>query len=169
VASPAPEGASTKGLRVNGQDTGFPPVPGMVRLRLRPADAGPGPVLDGGWWPRSCDPVCELGLLIPFLDRWRDKVATLSLSVAGWDDHPARLTLDNRLIPLHWLGFYHDLLIATCADHRQVRLLVIPLDTSGPVADDAMTTALDPANHAPPPAILARAIAHRLSTSSAHP
>ncbi len=148
---------------MNAQILDLLPRRATVRLCLRPMDAGPGPTLDGGWWPRSHDPVSELGLLIPLLDRWRDQVRALSLSVAGWHAHPIRLVIEGRPIPLNWLGFYHDLLIATCVDHRQVRLLVIPLNTSGPVAEDAMTTALDPTNHAPPPGILARAIAHRLN------
>ena len=48
----------------------------------------------------------------------RDQVTTLSLSAAGWDDHPVLVALDNRLMPLHWLGFYHDLLIARTAATR---------------------------------------------------
>jgi hypothetical protein len=148
---------------MNGQVLDLLPRPTAVRLYLRPMDAGPGPTLDGGWWPRSRDPVGELGLLIPLLNRWRDRVRALSLSVGGWDAHPIRLTCEDCPVALNWLGFYHDLLIATCVDNRQVRLLVVPLDTSGPIADDAMTIALDPTNHAPPPGILARAIAHRLN------
>jgi hypothetical protein len=134
-----------------------PSGPIAVRLCLRPAAARAGPVLDGGWWPRTHEPIRELTSLLPVVRGWCGQLRVVSLSVAGWDDRPLHLVLDGQPVPLHWLGLYRDLLIATCVDHRQVRLLVIPPDTGQTVADTAMAIALDPDNHAAPPLILARA------------
>jgi hypothetical protein len=99
--------------------------------------------------------------MIPILNGWRDQVTMLSLSTGVWDRHPIRLNVEDRLIPLHWLGRYQDLVIATCVSFQQINLLVIPLVATDRVAAAAMTIALDPTNHAPPPGILARAAIQR--------
>jgi hypothetical protein len=145
---------------MSSHDSTFSSHPTAVRLRLRPIDNTSGALLDGGWWPRSREPVAELKLLIPAMDRWRNQIMSVSLSHAGWDSHPIRLRLNDRWIPLHWLGLYHDLLIGTYTDRRQVRLLVIPPDTREPDAATAMAAALDPANETPPLGILARRVAN---------
>jgi hypothetical protein len=121
-----------------------------VRLCLRPAHDARGPLLDGGWWPRSRDPSGELTALIPVLDAWRDQVMRVSLSAGGWHAHPAQLRLDDRVVRIGWLDLYHNLLLATYFNGRQIRLLVIPT---------GMTIALDPANYTQPSGILRAAAA----------
>jgi Family of unknown function (DUF5994) len=113
--------------------------------------------MDGAWWPRSDDPAVELVRLFPVLDRWRDLIKTAALSTGGWLTCPTHLKIKNRDIKLTWLRLYRDLLIATCTDHHQIRLLVIPPTVSNQVAADATTIALDPANHASASGIMARA------------
>jgi hypothetical protein len=127
------------------------------RLQLRPDRNETGPLLDGGWWPTTTDPIDALGQLLPTLDAWCGAIVAVALSVADWDDHPAYLPGTGTAVPLTWLGLYHNLLIGSCSDRRQIRLLVIPPHSSPAAAAAAMAIALDPANHTPAPGILNRA------------
>ena len=56
--------------------------------------------LDGGWWLRSTDPIAELPGLILAIDTLRGPVIRLLLSADGWDDHPRRLGVDDRVVRL---------------------------------------------------------------------
>jgi hypothetical protein len=115
--------------------------------------------LDGGWWPRSTDPVTELPGLVLALDivlDGRDRVVHVILARAGWDSRPPRLAVVDRVISLAWgasqpLG----LLTANGDDGARIDLLVVPSDTDARSAEAAMTVAADPTNIAHTPAILA--------------
>src|SRR5437660_2761304 len=78
-----------------GPDGGKPvlagPAPSVPRLRLespRPRHT----LLDGGWWPRSGDPVAEFPGLIRAIDERCGRVTRLMLGPAGWDSQPGRLS-----------------------------------------------------------------------------
>jgi hypothetical protein len=100
-------------------------APSVPRLRLGPAPSHR-TLLDGGWWPRSADPVAELpGLIRAIDDRW-GRVTRLMLGPAGWDSQPRWLGGAGRAVPLDWFpGQPAGLLTAFCAGDR-VDLLVIP-------------------------------------------
>jgi uncharacterized protein DUF5994 len=115
--------------------------PSTPRLRMEPTGSGRGP-LDGGWWPRSTDPVAELPGLILAIDHLRGPVRQLILNAQGWDSHPRRLGVAGRVIrPGHFASQPATLLTAICDRGGRVDLLVIPPDTPRRIADTAMLIA----------------------------
>ncbi|WP_083924271.1 STAS domain-containing protein [Nocardiopsis lucentensis] len=126
--------------------TAHPPAasatpPSVPRLRLHPVP-GRGSVLDGGWWPRSGDPVAELPGLVLALDEYRGTVQTLDLGVAGWKRRPGLLEVAGRAIRLSWSPLApFDLLIAVGSNGAHTRLLVVPPGVDDFVARSAMEVA----------------------------
>ncbi|MEV1286481.1 DUF5994 family protein [Micromonospora sp. NPDC049679] len=110
-------------------------------------------LLDGGWWPRSIDPVAELPGLVLAIDKLRGPVTRMVLSADGWDRHPRRLGVARRVLRLgYFTSRPTSLLTALCANGDRVDLLVVPPDTATRIADAAMvlaatTTNLFPAQH----------------------
>lgn len=117
-------------------------APSTPRLRLGPTGADR-TVLDGGWWPRSTDPVAEIPGLVLAIDDRHGPISRLILSAAGWDDQPQRIGLaGGRLLRLgYFTSQPADLLTAICADGGRVDLLVVPPDTAEDTAEAAMTIA----------------------------
>jgi hypothetical protein len=137
--------------------TDQPIAPTHVRLGLAAvADSAIGRQLDGVWWPRTNRPLDELAALVAALESPRDRVVKLMLSMAGWGSWPQVLPLQDRAIPVFWLGLYRDLLIARLTG-RRLNLMVIPPGTPPAVAVTATKIALDPSNQTPSPGVLARA------------
>jgi len=131
-----------------------PSASSTPRLRMAPAGSRRGP-LDGGWWPRSTDPLAELPGLVPAIDRLRGPVRQLILNVQGWDSHPRCLGVAGRIIRL---GYFTSqpatLLTAICDGGARVDLLVIPPDTPRRIAETAMLIAAATDNVLPAQAIL---------------
>ncbi|XVQ11592.1 DUF5994 family protein [Spirillospora sp. CA-255316] len=147
------------------------PPPSTSRLRMRP----PGPAgsprtpLDGGWWPRSTDPVAELpGLILalqagPQADGAADdhgRITHVMLRVADWDGRPRRLCVDGpagaRVVRLSWFDTLPaGLLTAIYADGGRVDLLTVPPSTSHAAARSAMELAAHDTNRLPAPELLA--------------
>jgi len=114
--------------------------PSVARLRLGPASARR-MLLDGGWWPRSADPVAELPGLIRAIDDRCGRVTRLMLGPAGWDSQPRWLGGAGRAVPLDWFpGQPAGLLTAFCGGDR-VDLLVVPAGTAEADAIRAMDLA----------------------------
>ncbi|MFL1427593.1 MULTISPECIES: STAS domain-containing protein [unclassified Nocardiopsis] len=100
--------------------------PSTPRLRLNPIPHH-GAVLDGGWWPRSGDPVAELPGLVLAIDDRRGPVHLLELGVTGWYHRPGLLAVAGRAIRLSWsLEMPPDLVVAVGDNGRRTRLLVVP-------------------------------------------
>jgi hypothetical protein len=76
--------------------------PSTPRLRLQPGAAPE--LLDGGWWPRSTDPVAELPGLILALDAVHGPITRVMLHGNDWDSHPRRLAVDGRLVRLGYFA-----------------------------------------------------------------
>jgi len=129
--------------------------PSTPRLRMESSGSWR-TLLDGGWWPRSTDPVAELPGLILAIDSRHGRVTQLVLSAQGWDSHPRRLGVAGRVLRL---GYFTSqpaaLLTALCDDGARVDLLVVPPDTDADVADAAMLRAATTANHVHAPELLA--------------
>lgn len=126
-------------------------VPSVPRLHLQPT-LSRDTLLDGGWWPRSTDPVAELPGLILALDDRRGRVTRVMLGPAGWDSHPRRLGVAGRVVRLGWFTTLPvNLLTAICANRDRVDLLVVPPNTGVVTAQAAMALAARAANtiHAP--------------------
>jgi hypothetical protein len=105
-------------------------------------------LLDGGWWPRSTDPVAELPGLILAIDPIRGPITRLVLSAAGWRDHPRRLGMAGRVVRLGYFASQSPfLLTALCGDNGdRVDLLVVPPDAGAETADAAMVLAATAGN-----------------------
>jgi Family of unknown function (DUF5994) len=117
-------------------------APSTPRLRLEPTGSRHS-LLDGGWWPRSTDPVAELPGLVLAINTLRGPVTRLVLSVDGWDDHPRRLAVAGRVLQLDYFTSQPTtLLTALCGDNGgRVDLLIVPPDTDIGTADAAMVLA----------------------------
>ncbi|MEE6258650.1 DUF5994 family protein [Plantactinospora sonchi] len=134
--------------------THSPTPPSTPRLRMEPTGSRR-TLLDGGWWPRSTDPVAELPGLVLAIDRLRGPVTRLVLAADGWDSRPRRLGVAGRVLRL---GYFTSqpvsLLTALCDNGDRVDLLVVAPDTASNIADAAMVLAAIASNRIGPRHIL---------------
>jgi hypothetical protein len=98
--------------------------PSTPRLVLAPARAGQA-VLDGGWWPRSWDPVAELpGLVLALSDRY-GQIRRLMLNSVTWDGRFRRLAVGTAVIRTGWfVSLDPAVLIAATDTGEQLDILV---------------------------------------------
>jgi hypothetical protein len=144
-------------------------APSEPRLRLDPT-LSRHTLLDGGWWPRSADPVAELPGLILALDARRGPVARVMLGAAGWDSRPRRLGVAGRVVRLAWFSTQPvGLLTAICADGDRVDLLVVPPGTDAALAQAAMAAAAQATNTTHAPDIIAAVTARRAAEAATAP
>jgi hypothetical protein len=105
-------------------------------------------LLDGGWWPRSTDPVAELPGLVLALDivlNGHDRVVHIILARTGWASRPRRVAVVGRVIGLDWFAAQPLGLLTACGrDGARIDLLVVPSDTDARSAEVAMTAAAAP-------------------------
>jgi len=132
-----------------------PTPPSRPRLALAPTRADQA-VLDGGWWPRSRDPVAELpGLVVALTNRY-GSVRQIMLTGTAWDSRFRRLAVGTGVVRMGWFTTMdRALLIATTDRGVQIDLLVVSPETAATAAEQAMATAADPTNLLRAPAILA--------------
>jgi len=129
--------------------------PSTPRLRMEPTRSRRN-LLDGGWWPRSTDPVAELPGLILAIDSLHGPVIRLVLAADGWETHPRRLGVDGRVLRLGYFASQPaSLLTALCANGDRVDLLVVAPGTAEATAEAAMTLAATAGNLVHAPHILA--------------
>jgi Family of unknown function (DUF5994) len=134
---------TSTGERTMTISTSSPPLP---RLHSQPTRSRR-TLLDGGWWPRTTDPVTELPRLFLALDSDRSPVFRLMLSPAGWSNQPRRIDVGGRVVRLGWYSTQPaGLLTAIRADGDRVDLLVVPPDTATDTAQAAMALAAQPTN-----------------------
>jgi hypothetical protein len=126
------------------------------RLVLAPTRADQA-VLDGGWWPRSLDPVAELpGLVLALAARF-GPIRQLLLTSTAWDSRFRRLAVGADVVRVGWFASMDAaLLIATTVRGDQIDLLVVPPQTTATAAKQAMATAANPTNVVRAPDILTR-------------
>ena len=129
--------------------------PTSPRLVLTPARARRA-VLDGGWWPRSWDPVAELPGLVLALSARYGTIRQLMLNSVAWDSRCSRLAVGGGVVRVGWFTSVDPAVaIATTYAGDQIDLLVVPPRTQAAAADKAMNEAADPANRTRARAILA--------------
>jgi hypothetical protein len=105
-------------------------TPSTPRLRMEPTGSRR-TLLDGGWWPRSTDPVTELPGLVLAIDALRGPVTELVLAGDGWDSHPRRLGINGQVLRLGYFASQPtSLLTALCANGSRVDLLVVAPNTA---------------------------------------
>ena len=111
------------------------------RLRMEPTGSRR-PLLDGGWWPRSTDPLAELPGLVLAIETLRGPVTRLLLSASGWDRLPQRLQVADRVVQLSYFSSQPaSLLTALCESGDRVDLLLVAPDTGPGTAQTAIGTA----------------------------
>ena len=144
-----------------------PSAASTPRLRLEPTGATR-TLLDGGWWPRSTDPVAELPGLVLAIDKVHGPITRLILSSDGWNPRPRRLVVAGRRLRLgYFTSQPADLLIARCDDGGRVDLLVVPPHTPNSTAEAAMAVAATAGNRVHAPHLLA-AVAGTPTTHADH-
>jgi hypothetical protein len=145
-----------------------PTPPSRPRLVLTPARAGQ-TVLDGGWWPRSSDPVAELpGLVLALAARY-GPIRQVMLTSTAWDSRFRRLAVGAGVVRMGWFATMDPaLLIATTERGDQLDLLVVPPQTAPAAAEQAMATAADPTNTMRAPDILAVKATPRPTAENGH-
>jgi len=118
-----------------------PSTPRLIVTRARAGQA----VLDGGWWPRSWDPVAELpGLVLALSDRY-GQIRRLMVNSLTWDGRFRRLAVGTLVVRIGWFASLDTgLLIAATDTGDQLDILVIPPQTAADAANRAMTAAADP-------------------------
>jgi Family of unknown function (DUF5994) len=118
----------------------------LPRLRMEPTGSRR-TLLDGGWWPRSTDPLAELPGLVLAIDLLRGPVNRLILAGEGWDSHPRRLRVAGRVLKLSYFASQPtSLLTVLCRNGNRVDLLVVAPDTERGPADAAMILATTTGN-----------------------
>jgi hypothetical protein len=132
-----------------------PTPPSRPRLVLAPTPSDHA-VLDGGWWPRSWDPVAELPGLVVALSARFGPIRQLMLTSTAWDRRFRRLAVGAGVVRMGWFTSMDPaLLIATTYRGGQIDLLVVPPQTPATAAEQAMATAANPHNVVRAPDILA--------------
>ncbi|MER7333964.1 MULTISPECIES: DUF5994 family protein [unclassified Micromonospora] len=132
-----------------------PSPPSTPRLRIEPTRSAR-TLLDGGWWPRSTDPLAELPGLVLAIDLLHGPIARLLLNTEIWDGNPRRLTVGGRVLRLgYFTSQPASLLTAICLNEDRVDLLVVPPDTPVDLAEAAMARAATAGDMVHAPQLLA--------------
>lgn len=111
------------------------------RLEMKPAGTATGSV-DGGWWPRSLDPVTAFPELVSALHPWVGPVSRIAYNLGFWEPAPRRQTEDGRMVRyegFHTIDPHTVTVIGT--NTRRVSLLVVPPHTPGGVARAVLRSA----------------------------
>jgi hypothetical protein len=122
-------------------------------------------LLDGGWWPRSADPVAELpGLLLALRTHGSPEdhrpITHVLLRTGDWDGHPYRILVhgpdDTREVRLSWFdNLPPGMLTAVYADGSRIDLLTVPASTGRAAAQAALDVVAHPPGYLPAPDLLA--------------
>jgi hypothetical protein len=121
-------------------------------------------VLDGGWWPRSWDAEAELPRLVQALSERYGRIRHVLLNGPTWTGHVRRLAAADGVVRVGWFASMSAALMIAITDaDDQIDLLVVPALFDQAAAEQAMTTAADPANVAHAAELLGK-----YATQSAH-
>jgi len=132
-------------------DTTLTPSTPPSPPRLFLANTPPGrTILQGGWWPRSWDPLAELpGLVLALTVRY-GPVCGIDLNPDTWNRHFTHLALDAGIVRLGWPATIDpDVLTAIHVGGNHLGLLdllVVPPGMQAETATRAMRIAADPSN-----------------------
>jgi hypothetical protein len=147
-----------------------PSAPSTPRLKLQPS--GPAyTLLDGGWWPRSTDPVAELPGLVLAIDAVHGPVKRIMLNVHDWASRPRRLGVAGRRVRVGYFASQPTSLLTALSSTSgdRVDLLVVPPGTDSSVATAAMALAATPGNQVHADRILQAIHAQRPATINDRP
>ncbi|MFG1613503.1 DUF5994 family protein [Nonomuraea wenchangensis] len=114
----------------------IPRVDSALRLSLRPVQNRLA-VVDGAWWPSSCDAAAELPGLIAAVDRLLGRV-TLRVGLHGdvWQNIPRRIPARGRQVRIGWFRHTDPRVITlSFAAGEPVVLLIVPSGTAAGAAE----------------------------------
>ncbi|GAA2618398.1 DUF5994 family protein [Streptomyces tubercidicus] len=103
-------------------------------------------VLDGAWWPRSCDIGAELPGLIAALTEHLGPVLRVGLDADAWEDLPTRLVIDDRVVHIDPFPVGDDTVLITRGDQDYFSLLVVPPHATPEAARAAMARSVEAGN-----------------------
>ncbi|MFD5702326.1 DUF5994 family protein [Streptomyces lasiicapitis] len=115
--------------------------PGTAFLRLETTHERQG-ILDGAWWPRSRDVGTELPGLITALTEHLGPVTRVGLDSDAWEEAPARLVVEGRVVHLDFSPVGDDTVLVTRGDQDHFSLLVVPPYATPDAARAAMAEAV---------------------------
>ncbi|MFI8449941.1 DUF5994 family protein [Streptomyces erythrochromogenes] len=115
--------------------------PGTALLRLETTSSREG-LLDGAWWPRTRDIVTELPALISVLTEHLGPITRVGVDASAWNDPPARLVVDGRVVHLDSDPVGDDTVLVTRGHNDHFALLVVPPGTTADAARKAMARAV---------------------------
>ncbi|MFC0111948.1 DUF5994 family protein [Kibdelosporangium aridum] len=116
-----------------------------LRLTLKPPSVPTG-VIDGGWWPRSMDPMAEFPAMIAGVTDRLGPVSRVDYNMDAWGDVPRRIVVDGEIVRLQGIRSLDPRTVFVSGDGWQrTTLLVVPPDTSDKAAQAALVSAANPA------------------------
>lgn len=116
-----------------------------ARVSLKPAGSAKG-FFDGGWWPRSREPVAEFSALISSLAERFGSVDRIGYSRGSWDTAPDQLLVGENTVRLQgFRGMNAHTVILIGPNLAHFTLLVVPAHAAADLANAAldMTAAVD--------------------------
>ncbi|MGQ0841345.1 DUF5994 family protein [Actinokineospora sp.] len=116
------------------------------RVSLKPPGAAKGH-FDGGWWPRSREPVAEFSALVDRLSDRFGPVDRIGYNPVSWDLAPARLVVAADTVRLAgFRGLNRHTVILIGPDLPRLTLLVVPATVAKAVADATLALVASAAN-----------------------
>jgi hypothetical protein len=97
--------------------------------------------VDGAWWPRSHDLEAELPALLPVLTDRLGSIERLSYHLSDWGAAARTVKAGGGLVRLSGFRSQTAGTIDVLGPRQRVTLLVVPPETSSPIAHDALVTA----------------------------
>ncbi|GGU74786.1 hypothetical protein GCM10010211_45880 [Streptomyces albospinus] len=116
-----------------------------ARLSFTPAGSPPG-LLDGAWWPRSRDLLCELPALTEVLDARWGRITHVTVNPTYWPVVPRKVPVAGHTVHMGWFAAEQDpnkLILLSYTEGRW-DLLVIPPETDAAAAARLMSAASTP-------------------------
>lgn len=114
--------------------------------------------LDGAWWPRSRDLGAELVELVGAVPEALGRIVGAAYSGSDWDRAPRRVEVGGSSIEVSALSDADSHLLILTSATRNLTLLVVPPDTGGERAKEAMLVAASPENQTSARDILVRQV-----------
>lgn len=112
-----------------------------ARVTFKPANAAKG-FFDGGWWPRSREPVAEFSALIASLAERLGLVDRIGYSRGSWDTAPDQLAVGENTVRLQGFRAMNAHTIVLIGPNLgRFTLLVVPAHAAADLAIAALDTA----------------------------
>nr|CEL14077.1 hypothetical protein [Kibdelosporangium sp. MJ126-NF4] len=99
-------------------------------------------MVDGGWWPRSMDPLAEFPAMIAGVTDRVGPVNRVAYNMEAWGEAPRRIVVDGEVVRLEGVRYLdpHTVFVSG-HDWRRKILLVVPPDASENTAQAALMSA----------------------------